>query len=134
MTIKEFYNTFFQRDKVLFLYDLVKKYKLESMHSEDLYLINKWYNEFTISSKFNIENKSNYAQSVNSNQLDQDINESLFIYEEFKKIAEFVKNFEIKHTNGSLFSPNKIEMATKNLKNTYPNWSPMFSLAHNLAQ
>lgn len=134
MTIKEFYNTFMQRSEVTWLYDYVKKYKLEQDCNEDLYLINKWYNEFAVKKKFNPENKSNYAETVTETQLLKDIEESLKIYQELKELSEYIKNWNINYSPAGFFGVNKVEMVCKNLKATYPQLSVSTSLAYNLAK
>lgn len=134
MTIKEFYNTFFQRAQVSWLYDYVKKYKLEQDCSDDLFLINKWYNEFAVKKKFNPENKTDYANVVKDNELLQDIADSLNIYKHLKELSAYVKSWDFFYTPAGMFGVNKVEMVSKNLKATYPQLSVSSSLAFNLAK
>jgi hypothetical protein len=134
MTVKEFYNTFFQRAQVAWLYDAVKKHKLEQDCSDDLYLINKWYNEFAVKKKFNPENKTNYADMVQDSQLVQDIADSLTIYKHLKDLSTYIKSWEFTYTPAGFFGVNKVEMVSKNLKATYPQLSVSTSLAYNLAK
>lgn len=134
LTIKEFYNKFLQRGEVTWLYDYVKKYKLEQSCSNDLYLINKWYNEFTVKNKFNPENKTNYAETVTQQQLLNDIETAIDNYKELRDIGKYVREWDINFTPAGLFGVNKVEMVSKNLKASYPNLSVPFSLAYNLAK
>jgi hypothetical protein len=134
MTVKEFYNTFFQRAQVSWLYDSVKKYKLEQDCSDDLFLINKWYNEFAVKKKFNPENKTNYSAVVEDSQLIQDIKDSLNIYKHLKSLSDYIKSWDFFYTPAGLFGVNKVEMVSKNLKATYPQLSVSSSLAYNLAK
>jgi hypothetical protein len=134
MTVKEFYNTFMQRTEVTWLYDYVKKYKLEQDCSDDLYLINKWYNEFAVKKKFNPENKTNYAETVTDAQLLKDIEESLKIFQEIKELSKYIRNCNISYSPAGFFGVNKVEMVSKNLKATYPQLSVSTSLAYNLAK
>lgn len=134
MTIKEFYNTFFQRAQVSWLYDYVKKYKLEQDCSDDLFLINKWYNEFAVKKKFDPENKTDYANVVKDNELLQDIADSLNIYKHLKELSAYVKSWDFFYTPAGMFGVNKVEMVSKNLKATYPQLSVSSSLAFNLAK
>ena len=134
MTIKEFYNTFMQRTAVTWLYDYVKKYKLEQDCSDDLYLINKWYNEFAVKKKFNPENKTNYAETVTEAQLLKDIEESLKIFQEIKGLSKNIRDWNISYSPAGFFGVNKVEMVSKNLKATYPQLSVSTSLAYNLAK
>lgn len=134
MTVKEFYNTFFQRAQVTWLYDYVKKYKLEQDCSEDLYLINKWYNEFAVKNKFNPENKTHYADVVSDSQLLNDIEQSLLIHQHLKNLSLYIKDWSINYTPAGMFSPNKVEMVSKNLKATYPQLAVSSSLAYHLAK
>lgn len=134
MTVKEFYNTFFQREQVAWLYDAVKKYKLEQDCSDDLFLINKWYNEFAVKKKFNSENKTNYAEVVKDSQLVQDIADSLNIYKHLKDLSTYIKSWNFSYTPAGFFGVNKVEMVSKNLKATYPQLSVSSSLAYNLAK
>jgi hypothetical protein len=134
MTVKEFYNTFFQREQVAWLYDAVKKHKLEQDCSDDLFLINKWYNEFAVKKKFNPENKTNYAEVVEDNQLVQDIADSLTIYKHLKELSGYIKSWDFTYTPASFFGVNKVEMVSKNLKATYPQLAVSTSLAYNLAK
>lgn len=134
MTIKEFYNTFFKRAQVSWLYDYVKKYKLEQDCSDDLFLINKWYNEFAVKKKFDPENKTDYANVVKDNELLQDIADSLNIYKHLKELSAYVKSWDFFYTPSGMFGVNKVEMVSKNLKATYPQLSVSSSLAFNLAK
>lgn len=134
LTIKEFYNKFLKREEVTWLYDYVKKYKLDETYSNDLYLINKWYNEFTVKNKFNPENKTNYAETVTQQQLLNDIETAIENYKELKEISKYVKEWNINFTPAGLFGVNKVEMVSKNLKASYPNLAVPFSLAYNLAK
>lgn len=134
-TVKEFYNTFLQRSEVSWLYDYVKKYKLEQKCNDDLLLINKWYNEFTLKNQFNPENKTNYANVVEVKQLLQDIEDSLNIYQHLKNLAKHIKSINYLYTPVTgFFSVNKVEMVCKNLKDTYPSLASSTTLAYNLAK
>jgi len=120
LSTKEFYNNFLQRAKLAWLYDYVKKYKVEQCNN-DLYLLNKWYNEFAVRRKFNPENKTTYAQTVKEDQLLKDIEDSLIAYQHLKELADYVRKWDFQYTAPSgFFGVNKVEMVGKNLKATYP--------------
>lgn len=93
-SVKEFYSTFIQRGQLAWLDEYIKKYKV-SQCSDDLYLFNKWWNEFTIKRKFNPENKTNYAQTVSEDQLLKDIEESLSIYQHLKELTDYVREWTL---------------------------------------
>lgn len=135
LSAKEFYNNFLQRGQLTWLDEYIKKYKV-SQCNEDLYLFNKWYNEFTVKRKFNPENKTNYAQTVSEEQLLKDIEESLIVYQHLKELADYVRNWNINYTAPSgFFGVNKVEMVSKNLKATYPKWiSVSAEVAYRLAE